>query len=174
MSTYIIAVSIAIPIFIRFSLYRAIIRYIGFKALWRVVQAVTLYAILWGIVGFMAASQGTGSILDIPRSVIFINWALVLLVIVGLRLVARWIFTNDRYGSAINVVIYGAGTAGRQLFNALAQSNEYNTVAFIDDNDEMHSQSINGMEGCWYAHNAIPHSPLLSSLFPFIITIFSL
>ena len=35
---------IAIPIFVRFGLYRAIIRYIGFKALWAVVQAVSLYA----------------------------------------------------------------------------------------------------------------------------------
>ena len=137
---------IAIPIFIRFSLYRAIIRYIGFKALWRVVQAVTLYAILWGIVGFMVTSQGTGNIQGIPRSVILINWILAVLVIVGLRMVARWILTNDRDGRAINVVIYGAGAAGRQLSNALMQSNEYNTVAFIDDNIEMHKQSINGIE----------------------------
>jgi len=137
---------IAIPIFIRFSLYRTIIRYIGFKALWRVVQAVTLYAILWGIVGFMTASQGTGNIQGIPRSVILINWALAVLVIVGLRMLARWILTNDRDGKAINVVIYGAGNAGRQLSNALIQSNEYNTVAFIDDDDEMHRQSINGVE----------------------------
>ena len=38
----------AIPIFIRFGLYRAIIRYIGFRALWSVLQAVSLYAILRG------------------------------------------------------------------------------------------------------------------------------
>ena len=137
---------IAIPIFIRFSLYRTIIRYIGFKALWTIVQAVTLYSILWGIVGFMTAAQGTGNIQDIPRSVILINWVLAVLVIVGLRMVARWILTNDRNGRATNVVIYGAGTAGRQLSNALMQSNEYNTVAFIDDNSEMHRQSINGVE----------------------------
>ena len=34
---------IAVPIFVRFGLYRAIIRYIGFKAMWAVVQAVSLY-----------------------------------------------------------------------------------------------------------------------------------
>ena len=137
---------IAIPIFIRFSLYRAIIRYIGFKALWSIVQAVTLYAMLWGIVGFMTAAQGTGNIQDIPRAVILINWVLAVLVIVGLRMVARWILTHDKDGRATNVVIYGAGTAGRQLSNALMQSNEYKTVAFIDDNSEMHRQSINGVE----------------------------
>ena len=69
---------IAIPIFIRFGLYRAVIRYIGFKALWAVVQAVSLYALVWGVIGFMAAVDG------IPRSIILINWVLSLLVIGGL------------------------------------------------------------------------------------------
>ena len=55
---------IAIPIFIHFSLYRSVIRYISFKALWAVVQAVSLYALVWGVVGFMSAVEG------IPRSVI--------------------------------------------------------------------------------------------------------
>ena len=36
---------IATPIFVRFGLYRAVIRYIGFKALWAIVQAVSLYAL---------------------------------------------------------------------------------------------------------------------------------
>lgn len=37
---------IAIPIFIRFGLYRAIIRYISFHALWSIMQAVSLYALI--------------------------------------------------------------------------------------------------------------------------------
>ena len=37
---------IAIPVFIQFGLYKAIIRYIDFKALWSVVQAVSLYALI--------------------------------------------------------------------------------------------------------------------------------
>jgi len=78
---------IAIPIFIRFGLYRAVIRYIGFKALWSVVQAVSLYALIWGLVGFILAMDG------IPRSVIFINWMLSLLAIGGLRMAARWLLT---------------------------------------------------------------------------------
>ena len=48
----------AAPIFIRFGLYRAIIRYIGFKALWAIVQSVSLYAFIWGVIGFMAAIEG--------------------------------------------------------------------------------------------------------------------
>ncbi|MDH5661255.1 MAG: polysaccharide biosynthesis protein, partial [Gammaproteobacteria bacterium] len=44
---FLVAPFIAIPIFIRLGLYRAIIRYIGFKALWTVIKAVTIYAIIW-------------------------------------------------------------------------------------------------------------------------------
>ncbi|MCS5551575.1 MAG: polysaccharide biosynthesis protein, partial [Gammaproteobacteria bacterium] len=134
---------IAIPIFIRFGLYRAIIRYIGFKALWAVFQAVTLYALVWGVVGFMLAVDG------IPRSVILINWVLAILAIGGLRMVARWVLSDANglvQSSKINVIIYGAGSAGRQLLTALQQSSEYHPVAFIDDASELNKQSINGIE----------------------------
>jgi len=41
---------IAIPIFIYFGLYRSLVRYIGFNALWPIFQAVTFYAITLGLV----------------------------------------------------------------------------------------------------------------------------
>ena len=65
---------IAIPIFIKFKLYNTIIRFMGLKSLWVTFQAITIYSLAWGLVAFMTASQGTGSIMDIPRSIIFINW----------------------------------------------------------------------------------------------------
>ena len=58
---------IAVPIFIRFGLYRSIVRYMGFKDIRAIVQAVSLYAILWGILSLMS------KIPDLPRSVIIIN-----------------------------------------------------------------------------------------------------
>jgi FlaA1/EpsC-like NDP-sugar epimerase len=134
---------IAIPIFMLFGLYRAIIRYIGFKALWVIVQAISLYALVWGVVGFMTAVEG------IPRSVIIINWTLLLLVIGGSRMIARWLFSEiskDNNSQCKNVVIYGAGSAGRQLSIALMQSNEYNPVGFIDDAVEIQGHSINDLE----------------------------
>ena len=134
---------IAAPIFVRFGLYRAIIRYIGFKALWTVVQAVSLYALVWGVVGFMSAIEG------IPRSVILINWMLSILAIGGFRMAARWMLSDAngfKRSSKNNVIIYGAGSAGRQLLTALQQSSEYQPVAFIDDSNELQKQSIGGVE----------------------------
>jgi len=134
---------IAIPIFVRFGLYRAIVRYIGLRALWAITQAVTLYAVLWGLAVFMISVDG------MPRSVIAINWLLVIAAIGGSRVFGRWLLlgSENRKNSneCRNVVIYGAGSAGRQLSIALRQSPEYNPVAFIDDNPELYRQSINGI-----------------------------
>ncbi len=147
---------IAIPIFIRFGLYRAVIRYINFRALWVVVQAVSLYALVWGLIGFIAAVDG------IPRTVIFINWVLSLLAIGGLRFVARTILSEDfksftqRYFLRPNLrseidrkskraIVYGAGNAGVQLVSALEHSSEYNPVGFIDDAKELQGNQIEGL-----------------------------
>ena len=138
---------IAIPIFMHFNLYNTIIRFIGFKSMWMTFQAVSIYSLSWGMLAFMAASQGTASIIDIPRSVIFINWVLAIVIIVGLRMTAKWALTSFSIKeSSTNVMIYGAGAAGRQLSIALLQSNEYKIVAFIDDEIENHGRSINGVK----------------------------
>ena len=62
---------IAIPVFIRFGLYRAIIRYIGFQALWAITKAVTLYSLLWTSIVLINGVEG------VPRSVYFLNFILV-------------------------------------------------------------------------------------------------
>jgi FlaA1/EpsC-like NDP-sugar epimerase len=135
---------LALPFFIRFGFYREVIRYVGFKAFWKICQATTLYAILWSLVSFMFALEG-----GMPRSVILINWILVMFAIVGSRFFVRWLLlesdVNNGFLRKNNVVIYGAGSAGRQLSTALMESEEFRPVAFIDDNSEIYNHSINGL-----------------------------
>ena len=76
---------LALPIFYAFGFYREVIRYVGFKALWQINQATTLYAVLWALISFMAVIDG------IPRTVILINWSIVLMSVGGSRFFARWI-----------------------------------------------------------------------------------
>lgn len=47
--------------------------------------------------------------------------------------------TNRRKNEVVdeNVIIYGAGAAGRELFDALQRSHKYRTVAFVDDNPQL-------------------------------------
>ena len=149
---------IVIPIFVSFRLYRSVIRYIGTRTLWSIAQAVTLYAFVWGFFSSLSNHPYVMRVLgidsnpfamtgiyfeDISRSVIFINWMLTLIFIGGSRLLAFWLFNNNNWlfkGNNINVrrnknniIIYGAGSAGRQLSQVLISSTEYKQVAYIDD-----------------------------------------
>ena len=72
------------------------------------------------------------------------------MIIVGSRLFSRWFFLKVNLGTSVlrtkYVLIYGAGSAGRQLSSALTQSKEYKPVAFVDDDIKMYHQYINGLE----------------------------
>ena len=135
---------LALPIFYAFGFYREMIRYVGFKALWQINQATTLYAVLWALISFMAVIDG------IPRTVILINWSIVLMSVGGSRFFARWVLSQENITNPLsqkrNVLIYGAGSAGRELCTALYQSSEYNPVAYVDNSVELYRQSINGLE----------------------------
>jgi len=144
---WIIAPALALPVFIYFDLYRAIIRYIGFKAMWSLFQAVSLYALLWGVVAYL-----TGIPL-IPRSVILLNWMLCLLFVAGTRMLVRWWFVGEQFklggksksSTAKNVIIYGAGAAGVQLALLLHYDSGALAVAYVDDNPELHGHYVNGL-----------------------------
>jgi len=138
---------IAIPIFVRFGLYRAIIRYIGFRAMWGVVQAVSLYTLIWGVLVLLT---GTG-LIGVPRSVLLINWLVTVLLIGGSRTIARWWLLGSFNSASKNrrkkrVVIYGAGGAGIQIATALSGSPDFYPVAFIDDNRALQKNYIQGLQ----------------------------
>jgi FlaA1/EpsC-like NDP-sugar epimerase len=134
---------LAIPIFTKFGLYRAIIRYIELKILWEITKASIVYSLC---LAFLVYITGT---LGFSRSVIFINLLLLIIVISGLRFLAMWLLNKSSFKSTLdskNVVIYGAGSAGRQLAAALALSNQYNPVAFIDDESLIQHREIRGIQ----------------------------
>ena len=85
LSIVLVSPFVAIAIFYQFGLYRAIVRFIGFKALWSIAQASTLFALIWGV--FILMSK----VPDFPRSVILINWMLTIVAIGGSRMIARWL-----------------------------------------------------------------------------------
>ena len=137
---------IAIPIFIRFGLYHAMLRFIGFNAMWAVVKAVLLYGFIWSLLVFMT------HVGDVPRSIYILNALLAVLSIGGCRLIGRWILSGylpvrPSIDSTIakNVLIYGAGSAGRQLAHALSLSRELKPVAFIDDENAFHGMNVHGL-----------------------------
>ncbi len=143
------APAIAVPIFVKLGLYRAIIRYIEVRALWAIIQATTLYALVFAFVLHESGIQG------VPRTVLPLNWLNMMLLVGGSRFFARWwlgeIYLSLGGGRGLknhnkkNVVIYGAGNAGVQLASALGYGREFRPVAFIDDDALLHKQKVNGL-----------------------------
>jgi FlaA1/EpsC-like NDP-sugar epimerase len=137
------SVSMALPIFVISGLYRAIFRYSGSLALRTVGQAVGIYAVLYAFVLSVAAVPG------IPRTVGLIQPILLLCFVGASRLFARkWLGMQYheilKRGVRPKVLIYGAGTAGRQLALAMTSSHEMQVVGFLDDDDRLHGRVLNG------------------------------
>ena len=147
---------VAVPVFMQFGLYRAIIRYLGMKAFLSVFKAVIIYAAAWGLLAFLSGVQG------VPRSVVPINAMVALLVIGGSRVLARWLLrkvedlnrakkyhpdldTGFTKRSPARVIIFGAGEAGRQLAVGLGQSRECTLLAFVDDEVKLQGRDLMGM-----------------------------
>jgi len=151
-----VAPVLAVPIFIRLGLYRAIIRYIEIKALWTIMQAVTLYACAFAVIYFLPFIFYETGIRNLPRTVPFLNWLIMMLLVGGSRFFARWWLgdTYIRLSGGHNpathpkkkVLIYGAGSGGVQLASALALGREFQPVAFIDDDPALNKHKINGLK----------------------------
>jgi FlaA1/EpsC-like NDP-sugar epimerase len=146
-----VAPFIAIPIFIKLGLYRAIIRYLGFHSLWVVVKAVSLYALL------LAAFVLLTRIELVPRSVHIINWLTALLMVGGSRMIVRWWLAEprliiDKASSAYKVVIYGAGASGVQVLDQLSSKKDMHIVGFIDDELSLHRRQIHNIRVHPFSH----------------------
>ena len=135
---------IIVPIFYSFKLYSSITRFFESNSLLLITQAVSLYAAIWGLVGYLTGI-GVSLTQPFPRSVILINWLLGIIVFSFSRIFARWVFSNKKLNKD-NVIIYGAGSAGLQLSNSLQASEKYNNIAYLDNNKVLHGSYINGIK----------------------------
>jgi len=138
---YLASVAVSIPIFVRFGLYRAVIRYIGHKAVFAVGFAVMLGGILLALLGLW---------LQLPAlswSVVTMYSCLALLYIAGSRFLVRYYFlTRHIRPTEARVAIYGAGEAGARLSTVLSATRAFDPLVFIDDNRSLHGRMVNGIK----------------------------
>ena len=138
------SVFFAIPVFMTAGLYRAIFRYSGLPAMLTMARAMLLYGVLFASVFTFYGVPG------VPRTVGLIQPMLLLIFVGASRAVAR-IWLGGIYLSQLNkgklpqVLIYGAGSAGRQLADALANSTEMRVVGFLDDDPSLQGNVLNGL-----------------------------
>ena len=138
-----ISVIIAIPIFWLFGLYRTIFRYTGLSIVFNILASTLVYGLLYFLVIGVYGVQG------VPRSIGVLQPMVLFIFIISSRLGVKYLLVNNlnlKYKNLNkkNVLIYGAGEAGRQLVIALENSPKFNVLGFLDDNNELHRQVLLG------------------------------
>jgi FlaA1/EpsC-like NDP-sugar epimerase len=142
-----LSAALSIVIFRQLGLYRAIVRYIGARALVAVWFGVTFSAIVMYAASLLLE-------VPIPASAIF-NYGLTsLLLIGGSRLLFRAAVQRQSNSCKTPVIIYGAGSSGRQLAQALYNGAEFRPVAFVDDDKTLHHSNMLGLTV--YPASALP------------------
>jgi FlaA1/EpsC-like NDP-sugar epimerase len=151
---------VAIPLFVRFGMYRAVMRYFGNDALIAIIKAVSLSSLILGVIVYWYSNHQT----LVPRSIIFNYWWLSLIMVGGLRLAMRQYFMGDWFAAAQympftnrddglpRVAVFGAGAAGNQLVAALRMGRIMRPVAFIDDDMSIAGRVISGLQ-VYTSHN---------------------
>ncbi len=135
---------LALPIFVRMGLYRAVLRYLPERAVWTMLHAMTLAALSWLALAFLLELTGRGFV---PRSVPILYWALGSICVVGSRFAAKRLLWRARPFSHATrpTVIYGAGTSGAQLAAALQQQSSTSLIGFLDDDRNLQGRDVAGM-----------------------------
>ena len=128
--------------FVRFGLYRAILKYVGTRLILISFKATTFsYLIVILILFYYNPSQ-------FPRSILLTFW----FVSNVLLIISRFFFKGILYSwdsfqiDRKNILIYGAGRAGVQISESLKKTNDYKVVGFIDDDSAKVSTLVNSIE----------------------------
>ncbi len=150
-STFFVLPLCCILIFYFFGIYRSVLRFIDFSAIYLLVKAIIailLCAFLFNY--FLILFNSSVNILIFKSeafSLSFQSWIIGILfsiiLIIGIRLFGNFLLSD--INSSTKVAIFGAGSAGIQLAGALRLSKEMQPVAFIDSNKSLHGSFIGGL-----------------------------
>lgn len=156
---FLLGPAVAIPIYVRMGMYRAVMRHFGNVALFSIVKAVTFGFLVFSAILLVAKDLGWQVLF--PRSAYLSYWTLSVVSIGGLRLLAReyfmgdWLMANlpglqsksadDESHGGQPVAIYGAGAAGTQLLASLKVGRLYKALAFVDDDPNLVGRTVAGL-----------------------------
>ncbi|URL02691.1 polysaccharide biosynthesis protein [Avibacterium sp. 20-126] len=129
--------SISVLFFIKLGLYRAVIRFVTIKFTQVAIIGSLISTAILFIVTFLLN-------FGLPRTVPFLYFIFISIFITYTRFLWRTLLGYNREAKT-KVLIYGAGSSGRQLLTALNQSSHYSVIGFIDDNKALYKTILHGI-----------------------------
>lgn len=141
---FIVSITFLIPIFNFFGLYKTIFRYFDLSSVKQILRASLIYGLFYSIVFTFSG------VLNVPRTIGLIHPILLFIFICGSRLfISGFINSNFKIDKKKIIkkiaLVYGAGTAGRQLISALKETQDILVVGFLDDDPKLQGHIINGL-----------------------------
>lgn len=142
---FLAAIGFSFPLFASFGLYRAIFRYIGTAAFISIKRAFIIYTGLFSCVFTLYGIEG------IPMSIGVIQPMLFFFGIGASRYFVRyWLGGINNVQKGFHraqpiALIYGGGSAGRQLASGLISNHGMLVKGFIDDDPHLQGSTINGI-----------------------------
>ena len=139
---YLLAPTLAVPIFNWFGLYRAIFRYTGLANLFTIGKAVALYALLLIAIHLWHMWPIFPLTLGILQPILFF------LLVISSRVLAQLWLTGISLGKHANqtrMLIYGAGAAGVNTATAITMTGHLKLLGFVDEDPSKVGSYVNGV-----------------------------
>ena len=133
---------ISISIFYYFNLYSSVIRFMSTDIIWASIKSVSLPLVILSFIMMLFREE------SFPRSVLIINWFILLIFTIGIRYLAKWILYSEgsKKSNKKLIAVYGAGEAGSSLIGSLLQSNYYIPKIIFDDDKKKHNTFMHGIK----------------------------
>lgn len=130
--------AVTLVAFTKLGLYRAVLRYLTFHALTVVVIGAVISAL--SITTFAYYFDAT-----VPRTVPVIYMTFLAILCGGARMLVRSLIVQASRKGSERVLIFGAGSTGRQLAIALRNAESYQVQGFIDNDPSLENTIIQGI-----------------------------
>ncbi len=137
-------------IFYLFGVYKSVLRYIDFAVIYLLFKAIVIAFLLNYSLRFLYTTYLHRIFFEdefknlIIESGWLVGFLFSIVLVVGSRIYANFLLSNSK--AEKRVVIYGAGSAGIQLSEALKVSTEMEPIAFFDSNPAIQNTFLGGLK----------------------------
>ena len=146
--SFAIVIPVGLFVFVLFGLYSHWWRYVSIKDMWAVVRGVTVACIVAELAIWLINPVPD---IRVPRSVVVLDWLILLALVAGARLLARTLIERPGprkiVASGREALIIGAGDAGQLIIKEMQKSTElgYTPIGLVDDDPRKQSLRVHGV-----------------------------